>query len=1392
MRTCATDGRIGRSALQNELIGDFHEEFHNFPERAEDIALSELDASIGTSVNLGKKTTTLVTRMVASIMPAGFNKVHVESYLAGKWGLGPLRQKAVLLHGLTCEPRSRIPSSEEAQTHWDQVISSYSEAYGANLDIMVPKGGTHPEANIAESAPVVSSSVLIEMTRAHKRMAMKQYEALTEYLQGELPEFASKVHDDQLVTELLGKLDLWTAEFSTDFLSGITPMFQPQRIRWYNSWWNNARLGLMEYCRGTAYDNLMFDELAFNEFTHNLCNRSDSELARMARSCYSGATSGKRSTTYSRMAKAIAAAVDKPPVARLTFQAVGPQTRIKEDGKIEYCEAPRQAGFETYPEFLSRQIHNRQGKQHTIRVKATSLDRSRQEIDVTQVFLDEMSIAATMGISFQRKLVLVTGAGTGSIGTELVRILLAGGAKVIVTTHRKLATVAKYYQDLYDESGAKGAQLHLIPFNQASAQDCERLIDHIYQVHCTADTHDLDAIVPLAAGPEAGVEMDQIAASNELAHRLMLTNVLRLLGRVIWNKRQRAIDCHATQILLPFSPNHGTFGGDGLYPESKLGLESLLQRVRSESWSDLLSIAGVRIGWTRSTGLMATHDTVADAMETLHGILTFSAREMGWNMAILLSPGLSKLFEDGLVYADFDGALGSVDNLHKLLNEARQKIKLASETNAAICKQDERERAMFADELGPMRGSRSAARTVPLKQTKKALLSVGFPHLPECAFEEDLRRVKDFADVVVVVGFSELGPWGSARLRWEMESQGRFSCEGYVEMAWLMGLIRYSNGPIKGPGSEHYIGWVDTKTAEPVLEADMETRYGEFMKTHAGLRFMPQVDVNQEPGKQELELLHEVMVEDDLPPFQTSLATAEALQLKHGDKVSVQHIPHNSDTCQVRIRRGATLYIPKSVASSWGTVAGRVPDGWNAANYGIPDDIIAQVDPVTLYAICCTAEAFYSAGITDPLEIFQHIHLSEFGNFIGSSMGGTVKTRHLYRSAYMDQEIQGDTLQDTYINTTAAWINMLLLGATGPIKTPVGACATGVESLDSGVESIKLGKVKMCLVGGYDDLQEEEMNGFARLRATVDIAAELNRGREPAEMSRPTAESRAGFVESHGCGMQLLCRGDIAIEMGLPIYGVVAGSAMAADKIGRSVPAPGQGILAFAKERESGSPPAPLRQALSSWGLGIDDLDVASLHGTSTRANDLNEPDVLCKQMSHLGRTPGSPIWAVCQKSITGHPKAPASAWMLNGCLQMMDSCLVPGNRNADNVDPALQPFHHLCFPTHTVQTRDHVKAFLLTSFGFGQKSGQMIGVAPRFFFSLLKPDEYEGYKNKTKRRQARAERAYLRAMMSNSIVRVKEKPPYAEADAAAIMLDPEARISHDPDTGVYRFSSCS
>ena len=523
------------------------------------------------------------------------------------------------------------------------------------------------------------------------------------------------------------------------------------------------------------------------------------------------------------------------------------------------------------------------------------------------------------------------------------------------------------------------------------------MIDHIYSESGLG--RNVDAIIPFAAVSENGIEIDGLESESELAHRLMLVNVLRLLGRVIRNKKERHMSCRPIQVLLPLSPNHGTFGGDGLYSESKLGLESLMHRFESESWSDELTICGVVIGWTRGTGLMSGNDVVAETIES-HDVLTFSQQEMAFNILMLMTPSIVRLCENEPILADLGGGcLGRMDNCKSILSKARADIDLAVEISRAIKNEDSHERDLLD---GPRDGPPHQVEPAAMKQ--RTSLQIGFPSLP--SFENDLKPLQhlqemvDPSSTVVIVGFSELGPWGSSRTRWEMESQGRLTQAGYVEMAWIMNLIRHYDGNANGG---HYVGWVDTKTGEHVRDCDVEEKYGQYILENSGIRLVdPELSGGYDPERKEC--LQEIAVEEDLHEFDATLATAEAFKLRHGEYVTVRQLD-GPDEYRVQIKAGAQILVPKAVSFSWGLVAGQIPKGWDPAKYGIQEDLISQVDPVTLYTLCCVSEALYSAGITDAMEIFKYIHLAEMGNFVGSSMGGTVKTRHMYKDMYLDKQI---------------------------------------------------------------------------------------------------------------------------------------------------------------------------------------------------------------------------------------------------------------------------------------------------------------------------------------------------------------------------------------------------
>ena len=265
----------------------------------------------------------------------------------------------------------------------------------------------------------------------------------------------------------------------------------------------------------------------------------------------------------------------------------------------------------------------------TPEIKTKGRSGWRTNHDITNGYLRWFQQCSTEGMSFGDKTVLVTGAGKASIGSDIVSLCLAAGAKVVVTTSSYSPETCGYYRDLYHQHGGRGSQLVVVPFNGGSNQDVQKLVRYVYDDEAKGGLGwDLDHIVPFAAVGEAGRAIDGIDDKSELAHRVMLTNVVRLLGSIKAAKAERRITTHPTHVVLPLSPNHGVFGQDGLYAESKLALEALMNKWHSENWNEYLTLCGAVIGWTRGTGLMNNNDLLATGIEADLGIRTYSASEM--------------------------------------------------------------------------------------------------------------------------------------------------------------------------------------------------------------------------------------------------------------------------------------------------------------------------------------------------------------------------------------------------------------------------------------------------------------------------------------------------------------------------------------------------------------------------------------------------------------------------------------------------------------------------------------------------------------------------------------------------------------------------------------------
>ena len=73
---------------------------------------------------------------------------------------------------------------------------------------------------------------------------------------------------------------------------------------------------------------------------------------------------------------------------------------------------------------------------------------------------------------------------------------------------------------------------------------------------------------------------------------------------------------------------------------------------------------------------------------------------------------------------------------------------------------------------------------------------------------------------------------------------------------------------------------------------------------------------------------------------------------------------------------------------------------------------------------------------------------------------------------------------------------------------PLSLNATALQSLEIAYNAILSGKAKVMIADGFNDFSEEGSYEFANMGATSIAHTEFAMGREPNEMTRPTASTR--------------------------------------------------------------------------------------------------------------------------------------------------------------------------------------------------------------------------------------------------------------------------------------------
>ncbi|MFZ1381236.1 MAG: fatty acid synthase subunit beta domain-containing protein [Scrofimicrobium sp.] len=983
--------------------------------------------------------------------------------------------------------------------------------------------------------------------------------------------------------------------------------------------------------------------------------------------------------------------------------------------------------------------------------------------DLEKTYREAAEVAANDPVlPLSGQVAVVTGVTPSSIAGAVVARLLAQGATVIATSSRVDAARLDFAKQLYRQNAAGGAALWLVPANLASYRDVDALIDWIgnEQVKVIGASREVvkpaqvpDLFFPFAAPSVMGSLADS-GEQFEAQARLLLWSVERAIAgfAALADNSARAKRVH---VILPGSPNRGMFGGDGAYGEVKAAFDAITNRWAVEPiWARATSLAHPKIGWVQGTGLMGGNDPLVGAAQEA-GIHTYTTEEMADELVALCTAEAREQAAESPLDVDLTGGLSGGVDLRAL--QAKAMTEAASEEDT------------HAEDGAETEGPQIPALPSPPRVTMAAVDPA------------DWKKVDvPLEEMVVVVSIGEIGPWGSARTRWQAElgiqSDGEVDLTpaGVLELAWMMGLLTWQESPESG--------WYD-QDGNLVEPHEVFDRFRDEVIARSGVRKF----IN-DAGIEDLGTLEEaaVFLNTDVTFTVPDRETAESYVVEEPRLTRVR--PLDDGEWEVTRLAGSAARLPRRATLSR-TVGGQFPTGFDPAQWGLSPSLLEAMARIAAWNLGSAVDAFISAGFS-PAELLQAVHPADVASTQGTGFGGMTSMRKLFVDRFLGEDYPQDILQETLPNVVAAHTMQSYIGGYGPMVQPVSACATAAVSVEDGVDKIHAGKAKFVVAGATDDLSVESLVGFGSMNATAKSKDMSDKGISDRFFSRANDRRRGGFIESQGGGTVLLARGDVAAELGLPVQSVIAYAQSFADGIHTSIPAPGLGALAAAR----GGKDSNLARSLERLGLSADDVAFVSKHDTSTNANDPNESDLHSRVAQAIGRSVGNPMFVVSQKSVTGHAKGGACVFQISGVGQVFRDGVLPANKALDCVDAALEKNPWLVWlrqPLKVAQTGP-VKAALVTSLGFGHVSSLLALAHPGVFqtavASELGKKAAEEWRSRAQGRLDSAAHNLEAGMLGRADLytpapdrRLPEEGGHVAKEVeAAMLLDPEARLGAD------------
>lgn len=255
--------------------------------------------------------------------------------------------------------------------------------------------------------------------------------------------------------------------------------------------------------------------------------------------------------------------------------------------------------------------------------------------------------------------------------------------------------------------------------------------------------------------------------------------------------------------------------------------------------------------------------------------------------------------------------------------------------------------------------------------------------------------------------------------------------------------------------------------------------------------------------------------------------------------------------------------------------------------------------------------------------------LPECGVVIGSSRGHQAKWEQAQRE-YTSFGAVNDHWLSTLPGMTAI-TTARQIGTTGPVLSPMAACATGIWAIAQGFELLQTGQCQQVIVGAAETpVTPLTLAGFKQMGALAERGA------------YPFDYRREGLVLGEAAAILVLETVASARQRRAKVYGQVLGFGLSADGYHVSTPDP-QRIAAI----------AAVQQCLNRSSLSAHSISYIHAHGTGTQLNDQAEADLIQKLFPA-----GVPVSST--KGATGHTLGASGALGVAFCLMALKDQILP------------------------------------------------------------------------------------------------------------------------------------